>query len=206
MAGSEDRLQQYFDGELTGEAAEAVRQELEESSEVRAKLEGLSHLRTMLIAAAEERGDEVDSEALFAGIAAKLAEGELAEGELTDDDPMLPAAPATPRPALGVIPGGKKTEPAPKPARKRVSNVVWIGSALAVAAAVLLFVMRPDGADPNVPDVPIAAAPPPGSEVVDVDFGYSTGAVFSVEGQQGQQYAVVWISDEAPGGAPERVQ
>lgn len=203
MAGSEDRLQQYFDGELTSEAAEAVRQELEESSEVRAKLEGLSHLRTMLVAAAEEHGDEVDSEALFAGIAAKLAES--AEGELADD-PMLPAAPATPRPALGVIPGGKKAEPAPKPAKKRVSNVIWIGSALAVAAAVLLFVMQPDGADPNVPDVPIAAAPPPGSEVVDVDFGYSTGAVFSVEGQQGQQYAVVWISDEAPGGAPERVQ
>lgn len=231
MAGSEDRLQQYFDGELTGEAAEAVRREIEDDTAVRAKLEGLAHLRTLIARAAEDRGDEIDSDALFAGITAKL--GAASE----DDDPMLPVEeePAAPkRPALGVIPGGKvtggkvtsgKVDAAPKTAKdvsheKKKSNVVWIGTAavLAAAAAVLLVVLEPfdGGAVPT--DDPIAVAPPPGSEVVDVDFGYSTGAVFSVEGQEGHRYAVVWISDEAPiadpvmppagieGPAPQRIQ
>ena len=31
-----------------------------------------------------------------------------------------------------------------------------------------------------------------------MDFGYSTGAIFSVEGQEGERIAVVWISDEKP--------
>ncbi len=44
----------------------------------------------------------------------------------------------------------------------------------------------------------VAEAPPPGTEVEQVDFGYSTGAVFSVEGSEGERYAVVWISDEKP--------
>lgn len=205
MAASEDRLQQYFDGELTGEAAEAVRRELEESAEVRAKLEGLAHLRMLLARGAEERGDEIDSEALFAGITAKLA------SESDDGDPMLakdeldeeeakPAAKPD-RPQLGVIPGGRSAEAPPVTLReKKSSKVVWIatGAVLAMAAAVLLVVLQPFGGGETLPDAPLAAAPPPGSEVVEVDFGYSTGAIFSVEGQEGERIAVVWISDEKP--------
>lgn len=192
MAGSEDRLQQYFDGELTGDDADAMRRELEESSEVRAKLEGLAHLRTLLTRAAEERGDEVDSEALFAGITAKLAESS------GDDDPMFPASrePEPARPKLGVIPGGK----APEKRTPKRANVVWIGTAavLAIAAAVLLAVVRPFGTGDTEPVQPLAKATPQGSEVVDVDFGYSTGAIFSVEGREGERIAVVWISDDKP--------
>ncbi len=196
--GSEDRLQQYFDGELADADAAELRAELESDEALRAKLEGLAHLRTLMVAAAEEQGDEVDSEALWSGITAKL--GESAAG----DDPMLPAEEAEPagRPALSVVQGGKRSEgkrsePVAQPARR--SNVVWIGitATLAVAAAVLLVVLRPWSGTGET-DVPLAAAPPPGSEIVEVDFGYSTGAIFSVEGQEGEHYAVVWISDEKP--------
>lgn len=216
MAGGDDRLQQYFDGELTGEAADAVRLELEESSEVRAKLEGLAQLRTLLARAADDRGDEIDSDALFAGITAKLATAS------DDDDPMLPVGdeaddeasaepPRSARPQLGVIPGGKKADTTAAPAAKKRSNAVWLGTAavLAVAAAVLLIVLpRVGGGGQTGPDAPLAAAPPPGSEVVDVDFGYSTGAIFSVEGQEGERLAVVWISDDKPivGESEERMQ
>lgn len=184
-ASSDDRLQQYFDGELSADDAAALRLELEADGELRAKLEGLAHLRTLLVAAAEERGDEVDADALFARIGA-----ELASDEDSADEPSE-AAPA--RPALGVVQGGKTSSA--EPARR--TNVVWIGVAatLAIAAAVLLVVLRPfdDGGT-----VPVASAPPAGSEIESVDFGYSTGAIFSVEGQEGEHYAVVWISDEKP--------
>jgi hypothetical protein len=218
MAGSEDRLQQYFDGELEGARAESVRAELERNPELRAKLEGLAHLRRLLVDAAEQRGDEVDSDALFARITAKLATAE----DVEDDDPMLPPDEATPvhvmRPALKLVANGRTAEAAKPaaatkpatsngPAKKR--NVIWIGvgTALAIAAAVLLIVLDPFGAGRS-PEMPVAAAPPPGTEVIEVDFGYSTGAVFSVRGQEGERYAVVWISDENPavGRSDERVQ
>jgi hypothetical protein len=220
----EDRLQQYFDGELTGEAAEAVRKELEDSAEVRAKLEGLAHLRMLLARGAEDRGDEIDSEALFAGITAKLA-APASESDGDDADPMLgkdealdeeearPAAKPA-RPQLGVIPGGApKSEAPPVTLQKKSNNVVWIATAavLAMAAAVLLVVLQPfGGGEGNLPETPLAAAPPPGSEVVEVDYGYSTGAIFSVEGQEGERIAVVWISDDKPevddGESVERIQ
>lgn len=195
----DDRLQKYFDGELDGEPARALRQELDADADLRAKLEGLAHLRTLMVAAAEARAEEIDSGALFGAIEAKLAE-DAAE----DDDPMLPAqevldeepAPPAARPRLGVVPGGKKSEKSDaNAAATRNRNVVWIGTAtvLAIAAAVLLVIVQPFG---GPGEGPVAGAPPPGSEVVEVDFGYSTGAVFSVEGQQGEHYAVVWISDE----------
>jgi hypothetical protein len=195
-ARSDDRLQQYFDGELTGADAGTLERELEESTELRAKLEGLAHLRTLLVAATEEQGDELDSESMWSTIEARLGTA------AADDDPMFPAEP-DPEPVrrpLDVIPGGAKAKPAERQPKAR-SNVVWIGFAttLAIAAAVLLAVMRPFhlGGHEGKGE-PIAEAPPPGSEVEEVDFGYSTGAVFSVEGREGERYAVVWISDEKP--------
>lgn len=206
MAGSDDRLQQYFDGELTGDAAEAVRRELEESSEVRAKLEGLEQLRLLLARTAEEQSRDLDSEALFSRIAAQL------DRPNEDDDPMLPGARSTApdRPKLGVLAGGAATD-ASKPLPKK-TNLVWLGAAtLALAAAVLLAVLRPSslgssGGSPS--EAALVAGSPQGSEVVDVDFGYSTGAIFSVEGQQGERIAVVWISDSTPSGdeSVERLQ
>ncbi len=190
----DDRLQQYFDGELAGAETDALERELEADAELRAKLEGLAHLRTLLVAAAEEQGDQLDSEAMWAGIESRLG------AEAEEDDPMFPAEvdPEPARPALGVIPGGKPAEHERREPKRR-NNVVWIGVAttLAIAAAVLLVVVKPFDLGAGGSD-PLAEAPPPGTEVEQVDFGYNTGAVFSVEGQEGEQYAVVWISDEKP--------
>lgn len=197
----DDRLQQYFDGELGSADAHAIERELESDAELRAKLEGLAHLRTLLVSAAEEQGDQLDSGAMWAAIEGRL--GGTAEG----DDPMFPVEEVSePGRALGVIRGGKapetkaRTEPKPQTEPKPRRNVVWIGVAatLAIAAAVLLVVMKPFDFAASGGGQQIAEAPPPGTEVEEVDFGYNTGAVFSVEGQEGERYAVVWISDEKP--------
>jgi hypothetical protein len=208
----EDRLQQYFDGELTGEAAEVVRRELDD--EQRAELEGLEHLRTLLRAGAEEASADLDADALFASIEARLDED---DREDADDDPLFPRPvadePAEARPArpqLAVVAGGKADAPAPAepPGADGSHTGLWIGAVatgLAAAAALILWMTRPaddvgsvedPGATPDPGATVAEAAPPPGSEVEEVDFGYSTGAVFSVEGNEGEQYAVVWISDE----------
>jgi hypothetical protein len=203
MAGlnAEDRLQQYFDGELSGEDADAMRRELdakdERGEELRAKLAGLEHLRGMVRMGTEARAAEADSEAMWAAISARVGD------DIVDDEPMFPAPPGTlkaERRALEGIKGGKKAE------KRR--PMVWMGiiGTITAAAAALLLVVRP-----WEPTEPVISAPHPGSEVVEVDFGYSTGAVFTVEGQQGARYAVVWISDEKPElegqlGPDERIQ
>lgn len=204
MAGarSDDRLQQYFDGELAADDADALRRELEADDELRAKLEGLAHLRTLLVAAAEERADEIDSEALFGRILDKLEAPTAGAAETSPSAALESAAlESEARPALKVVDGGKSR--ATSTERPAGSNVVWIGVAatLAVAAAVLIAVLKPfglGGSSSGTGTDGLAAAPPPGSEVVEVDFGYSTGAIFSVEGQSGEHYAVIWISDEKP--------
>jgi hypothetical protein len=220
MAGerSDDRLQQYFDGELSAADAADVRRELEADAELRAKLEGLAHLRRMVVAASEAQAEELDSEALFAGILGQLGASHASASHAS-------ASQAT-RPALRVVEGGASSR-APGPGAtgpdeagagrerdrlgrhaadhealpsERRRRGVWagVGIVLAVAAAVLLLIARPfEGADSGgAGRDALAANPPPGSEIVEVDFGYSTGAIFSVEGQAGEQYAVVWISDE----------
>lgn len=200
MAGvnSEDRLQQYFDGELSGAEADAVRLELERSEELRAKLEGLRRLQVLV--REHEPEEPVDGDALWSAIQAKLAAAS------DDDEPMFPTAVRpeptpglAPTPGLKVIDGGKTERPSVPDAvrRARQRRGMWLGAAgtiTAAAAAVMLFVARP-GLFTGGTEV---GGPPPGSEVEEVDFGYSTGAIFSVEGNEGARYAVVWISDEKP--------
>lgn len=204
---SEDRLQQYFDGELPDDEMEDVRRELASDEALRAKRDGLAHLSTLISVGAEEMAKDLDADALFASIRARLAE------DIHDDDPMFPQAPtaqvatgqaappeaAETRPALRVLAGGKTAEPtlSSAPRSRRGVFIALTVTALAAAAALAFFFTRPGAGLPGDERSPIAALePPPGSEVEEVDFGFSTGAIFTVEGQQGEQYAVVWISDE----------
>lgn len=216
-SNTDDRLMQYFDGELSSEEMDVVRAELEGDEELRAKLDGLEHLRELMRTGVEEVGADLDADALFAAVEAKLAE----EGE-ADDDPMFPepvaeepatgregAEEAEARPALEVLDGGKagrESVPAEVVREEAPSRTgLWIGVAggLAAAAAVLFFLLRtPSGVDDTggggegTDPTPVVAAPP-GSEVEDVDFGYSTGSIFTVEDpEEDTRYAVVWISDE----------
>jgi len=196
----DDQLQQYFDGELSADEAEALRAELERDEALQAKLDGLAHLRSLIREAYEPGSLELPlgGDDAFAAITARLDE--------EDDSDVAPAAEVTEepteRPALRVVDGGQKDAPA-KPASS--PRGMWLGVgglALAAAAALLIFFLRPtDGTTPtggDDADGPIAAAePPPGSEIEQVDLGHSTGAIFQVE-DEGALYAVVWISDEKP--------
>jgi hypothetical protein len=192
----EDRLQKYFDGELSAEEREAMRLELEASGDLAAKLRGLEHLQKLVRehATAELEVEAPSNDEMWAAIQGKIDQG------IADDEPMFPqpVRPEQTRPALQVIPGGKPGDKSATDKRveekRRPRTMVWLGVAgtiAAAAAALLLFVL------PNI-NPPGIDAPPGGSEVEEVDFGYSTGAIFSVEGQEGARYAVVWISDEKP--------
>lgn len=213
----ERNLQRYFDGELPAAEAAALRAEIESDEALRAKLEGLEHLRTLLRAAFAPEALGVDADALFAVIESKLGEEDQgAEGPVGDEPIASPpeAVPGEPRPRLRVMDGGRP------PDEKKGLDRIWvgiIGGTLAAAAAILLIIgIPPDpGPGPEPPRNPVAenVAPEPGSEIEDVDFGYSTGAIFQVEGHEGTQYAVIWISDEkveytteVPDETEERIQ
>ena len=233
LADRESTLQRYFDGELPAAETIALRAELEADEELRAKLDGLEHLRTLLRAAFAPESMSVDADALFADVESGIgedrsegSEGEESEGEESEGEPsegeLAPSAvpPVPPvavpdaeqRSRLRVVEGGRD------PAEKKRLDRTWlgiIGGTLAAAAAIIVIFVLPRDPDPETPRDPIAdnVAPEPGSEIEDVDFGYSTGAIFQVEGNEGAQYAVIWISDEkveytieVPDDAEERIQ
>lgn len=208
MSTAEERLSRHHDGELSKKERKSVAKALGKDDDLCAKLEGLSHLSMLISAAHEDVAADLDSDALFDAITLRLATDEV------DADPMFPEgamieeaeeAPAVSqqRPALRVVQGGKKRSPKP-PARvrdkeldRRTAAMMLFGG-LAAAAAVMLAVMgAPPTTSHSTPDPgALAQAPPPGSEIEEVDFGTNTGAIFSVEGHEGEQYAVIWISDE----------
>lgn len=220
------RLHAYFDGELSPSEAAEVREQLEADPALRAKLGGLGEVRALVRASVARAEDEVPSDDLWARIEARIAEA--APAEEADPEPAI-----APRPGLRVIPGGvveggspsssDEARPgagAPVPLdphrRRRLVGVVIAG--LALAAAVLLLVLRPGDppggvspemvaeVDPSTGDPDVAPEPSPESaeelvfrtEVLEVDFGDNSGAVFSVEGDDGQRYAVVWLADVQP--------
>ena len=205
----DDMLQQYFDGELADDEAEALRLEIEGDESLQAKLEGLSHLRMLLHATlAPERLSTPDAEAMFSSVTARLAEEDAEEDEVEEAaaETAIQAEPnidSESAPMLRSIEGGKKDTAPAAEAEGPSNGPVWIGVAglVLAAAAAWFFFMRPAEVDPTQPDPtegPVAVAdPPPGSEIEQIDFGHSTGAIFQVE-EEGTQYAVIWISDEKP--------
>lgn len=169
----DDRLQQYFDGELPEAEADQVRQALDASGEEQARLEQLERLRGLVRLAAEEAARDIPADALFSRIEAGVAEDGWS------------------RSRMRVVTGIRQR-------RRRTAGVV----AIALAAAALLAFFWPRQTGPEVAQIdertPIYVVDehPPGTEVVDVDFGANTGTVFAVEGDSGEPVAVVWISEE----------
>jgi hypothetical protein len=87
-----------------------------------------------------------------------------------------------------VRPGGGRTG--------RTLAVFGVVTAMAAAAMIAIVLRKPVQPDVEARPTPEAIElPPPGSEVVAVEFGRSTGTVFEVEGSSGQPLAVVWIDD-----------
>lgn len=175
-AKTDDKLQMYFDGELSPEEEAELRRELETSPEGQEELRQWSEVREAMQAASLEWTAALDSDALFARIEAELESPAVAE-------PPNVVPIERPKPELRVVPGGREKK-------------IWggIATGFAAAAAIFLAVLSaPD--DPNGGSLSAAR----GTEVVEVDFGANSGTVFNVEGGAGQPLAVVWIDEEEVG-------
>ncbi len=188
---ADDKLQQYFDGELPEEEMSEVRAILEESEETQARLDALGRIHDFVVLAAEADAEDLDSDAMFETISVGTKTGQ----------------------SLYLIKGGEVPSRKPPKAAEAWRVAVPI-VAVAIAAAVLFAIIGPgqnddqvaDDQTDQVPESPeliieeeqamVHVEPPHGSEVVEVDFGENTGTVFAVEGEVGEPIAVVWISDE----------
>jgi anti-sigma factor RsiW len=172
----DDKLQMFFDGELSPEEEAAVRRGLEGSRQGAAKLREWEQIREAMKNVSAGWAGELDSEALFARI----------EGEISA--PAVPIErPSQEQPALRVVPGGRE---------RRVWGAVATG--FAAAAAIFLAVMAWPESHPS-PTERAGSGTARGSQVLEVDFGSNTGTIFEVEGGAGESLAVVWIDDEEVG-------
>ncbi|MGB0679922.1 MAG: anti-sigma factor family protein [Polyangiales bacterium] len=193
----DELLQRYFDGELAPEEHSHVEALVQSTPALQAELEAWQHIRTGLRAMAGDVAPAVDAEALFARIDAELqAESPAVTAaarsapKATQQPPKTrPSRAPVGRPALTVVQGGGM------PVRRQH----WVGAIatlVAAAAAVMLFIRRQPAALPGASATGgVTATVPRGSEVMEADFGGSTGTVFAVEGEAGQPIAVVWIDD-----------
>lgn len=124
-------------------------------------------------------------------------------------------------PVLRVLDGGRddgELARSPLEDRARLARrrriVVALVTGLAAAAALAIAIVRPGEPAGDAPTLTARAEvstpsmePSLGdefrqTEVVAVDFGDNVGTVFSVEGEEGVRYAVVWLADEADEGVP----
>jgi len=168
----DETLQMFFDGELAPEEEAAVRRRLEASPEGSAQLREWEQLRVAMRSVSTDWAGQIDSDALFARI-----ESELSTPVIPIDRPVQP-------PALREIPGSRE---------RRIWGAAAIGFAAAAAIFLAVFASwegSPQGGAPAVAR---------GSEVLEVDFGASTGTIFEVQGGAGESLAVVWIDDEEVG-------
>ena len=176
---ADEKLQMFFDGELTPEEEAAVRQELERSSEGASELREWETIEAMQ-QVSRRWTEEIDSDALFARIQSEI--GAPAQGEPEQEGaPAVDSAVDSAAPVLRVVPGGRE---------RRIWGVVATG--FAAAAAIFLAVM-------TWPAEPTTAPTARGTEVLEVDFGPNAGTIFNVEGGAGESLAVVWIDDEQVG-------
>jgi|SRR5688572_29340867 len=167
-----ERLQRSFDGELSRAEAEAVRAHVASCAQCTRELDSLSRLGELMRigASADYDSSQVDFSRMFANIETAI-----------DADNVTPLRAA--RPA--------------KPSRLRsVYRAAPALGAVALAAAALLMVYRPDQQG-ELDDAPYEAAIAAGhSEVVEVDFGPNAGTVFDISLSDGSSIPVVWIDDD----------
>lgn len=147
--------------------------------------------------------------------------------------PIVDATPSAGHPAARRDPSVRteresrsSLSPPADPVRRRALVGAVVG-VLAVAAALVIVVFQPLSVfqtgetattgettsvaahDPPVTapvetEMAAAAADALGhTEVISVDFGENTGTVFSVEGREGERFAVVWLSEEAEHAFPD---
>jgi len=174
----DDTLQRFYDGDLTPLEEHGVQARIEADPAAQRRLAELGRLTDLIRDAADELGAQVDSRALFAGIAGQIAQPEK------------------------VAFGARLRLVAAEWVEHKRAVLVPMVAASAVAAATLLVVLRPQGpvADVSIGEVAQlreygALDAPPGSSIEAVDFGSNTGTVFEVD-NHGVSAAVVWIAED----------
>jgi anti-sigma factor RsiW len=183
----EEKLQRYFDGELPEGEAEELRSLVEGSEEAREQLARLDRLRSLIVLAATDVAADLPSEDLFSKVRAGIEE----QQRRGYGGPFA------------VLDGEGRGQPTHIEGWKIGLSA---GLGLAVAAAVLLFVLGTQTELPvagtgetQIEEVAFTTIEgPQGSEVEEVDFGTNIGTVFEVEGEAGEPIAVVWINDDLP--------
>ena len=191
----DDKLQQYFDGELPEAEAEQLRAEIDASEEVQLRLASLERLHGLMVLAAEESTGDLGSDALFDRVRAGIDQEKSSGAHRS----------------LQAIDGGAEPASGSRPMEGWKISIPVAAGIAAAAAAVFIFIQA-DTVDPS----PVAHTEQPqieidepsmtviepeqeviqGSEVIEVDFGENTGTVFAVQGEAGEPIAVVWINDE----------
>lgn len=212
---SDRLLHRLVDGDLSPEERAALLAvQGEEREKLTLKLEGLGEVRALVRAAAEAElaREALDADAMWAQISARV-EGsrESLPGTIASPEPV------TSKPALQVIRGGRADERVERAdpqmderqrrVRMRRMGMMLVGGLAAAAAIAIIYLNPPAGGDevatqdvPPVVTAPIealATAELQQTEVLAVDFGANVGTVFSVEGDEGARYAVVWLTDES---------
>jgi anti-sigma factor RsiW len=169
---SPEALQRYFDAELAAAELPAVQAHLAACPECKAQIAALTRLRELVTMAVADGGQQADFERMFANVERGIAAS------------TRPAAKAAPVTNLLFHKVG------------RLSNAVPALGAVALAAAVLLMVYRPDAPQSGA-DEPYELTGAEGhSEVVEVDFGSNAGTVFDISLSDGSSSPVVWIDDD----------
>jgi anti-sigma factor RsiW len=177
---SDELLQRHFDGELEPGEQTGVRQALSECASCNARLESLDKL-SRLIRMATRDAEDAASDADFNGMFARIER-------------------ATQESAPGS--SGRVIHPTGAAHSKWFRPAVMSAvGALAVAAAVLLMVSRPesnptDETYDDQADGTLAALETSHSEITHVDFGPNAGAVFDIAYDDGSSTPVVWIDDD----------
>jgi hypothetical protein len=181
MENDDRRLHRLHDDDLDAEERAAIEKEIAEQPELGKKLEGLREVG-VVVRAARTDDAPIDGDAMWKAIEAKIA-----------------------RPALRAIEGGAAKPIVEDPRVQRRRYVGIAVGVLAIAAAAMLVIYDaqriPERIAEVTPPAPTetveAPMPPPPdyTEVLAVDFGTNVGTIFSVEGESGQRYAVVWLDD-----------
>jgi anti-sigma factor RsiW len=183
----EEALHMHFDGELAPPEAASVQRHLATCGECGNRLASLQRLREMIVMSAEQVASQVDFDAMF--------------GRVEQGTKVAPAPSLGERITLWV------TESLQHNPMK-----VWapVGG-LAVAAAVLVFVLTRSGGveeepelarkggvieEPREPKREKMMIASNASEVVQVDFGSNTGTVFEIALADGASTPVVWINED----------
>jgi anti-sigma factor RsiW len=169
---SADILQRYFDAELAAAEAAQVQAHAASCATCTKQLGKLQRLRELIATSVQDSAQHVDFDAMFANIERGVA-----------------TQPAPAKKVTTVVDFVSHRV-------QRLSHAVPVLGALALAAAVMLMLYRPEAPPNTGNEEPYElTAGNAHSEVVAVDFGGNAGTVFDISLSDGSSSPVVWIDD-----------